>query len=183
MAIRITQVFKEHAELFDSDMARLIREKASPFDFPGLKMTESTEESKSLNHMKGTKMIIAGAGMCNGGRIKHHLVNNISEPQNTVLFIGYQAVGTLGRSIVDGIKKVRILGQRYPVRARIAEIKGFSAHADRNELLEWISHVDPKRVFVIHGEAEAAKEFAEFLKEKKGWKVSVPMYGESALLD
>ncbi|MBN2239784.1 MAG: MBL fold metallo-hydrolase [Dehalococcoidales bacterium] len=182
MAIRITRVFKDHADLFDSEMARLMREKKSPFDFPGLKMTESTEESKALNHMKGTKMIIAGSGMCTGGRIKHHLINNISEPQNTVLFVGYQAVGTLGRSIVNGIKTVRIHGQRYPVKARIAEIHGFSAHADREELLEWISHVEPKRVFVVHGEAKAAKEFGAFLRERKGWKVSVPMYKESAVL-
>jgi metallo-beta-lactamase family protein len=128
-------------------------------------------------------MIVAGAGMCNGGRIKHHLVNNITRPESTILFVGYQAVGTLGRSIVDGIKKVRILGQRYPVRARVTEITGFSAHADRNELLEWMSGINPRRVFVVHGEIKSAKEFGKFLRQERGWKVNVPMYGESAALD
>jgi metallo-beta-lactamase family protein len=183
MAIRVTEVFKHHMELFDEEMAQLIRDKMSPFDFPGLEMIQTAAESKELNNIKGTVMIIAGSGMCNGGRIKHHLVQNISRPESTVLFVGYQAVGTLGRSIVDGIKKVRILGQRYPVRARIAQIHGFSAHADRDELLEWISPISPRRVFVVHGETKSAKEFSRFLRQEKGWKVSVPMYGESAVLD
>ena len=183
MAKRVTEGFKKHRELYDQEMAQLVSEKKSPFDFPGLKMTQTTEESKELNHMEGTKMIIAGSGMCTGGRIKHHLVNNITRPENTILFIGYQAAGTLGRSIVDGIKKVRIHGQRHQVRARIAQILGFSAHADRDELLEWISGISPRRVFVVHGETKSAKEFGKFLRQERGWKVSVPMYGESAALD
>ncbi len=183
MAIKITEVFKHHRELYDRETAQLISEKKSPFDFPGLQMVQTSEESKALNYLKSPAMIIAGSGMCTGGRVKHHLVNNITRPECTILFVGYQAVGTLGRSIVDGIKKVRILGQRYPVLARIAEITGFSAHADRNELLEWMADISPRRVFVIHGETKSAKEFGKFLRQKKGWKVSVPMYGESASLD
>jgi metallo-beta-lactamase family protein len=183
MAIKVTQVFKKHGDLFDSEMAKLMREKKSPFDFPGLKMTQSTDESKALNTMEGTKMIIAGSGMCTGGRVKHHLVNNISNEKNTILFVGYQAVGTLGRSIVDGHKQVRILGQQYPVRARVAEIKGFSAHADRQELLEWLDGINPRRVFVVHGEAEAAREFGKLLREQKGWKVNVPIFKERVVLD
>ncbi len=183
MAIRITEVFKQHRELYDSEMAQMMSQDKSPFDFPGLKMVQTTEESKQLNYLTKPAMIIAGAGMCNGGRIKHHLVNNITRPESTILFVGYQAVGTLGRSIVDGIKKVRIFGQRYPVRARIAEITGFSAHADKQELLEWMSGINPRRVFVVHGETKSAKEFAKFLRQERGWKVSVPMYRESAALD
>lgn len=183
MAIRITEVFKRHKELYDKEMAQLVSDKKSPFDFPGLQMVQTSEESKALNYLKAPAMIIAGSGMCTGGRIKHHLVNNITRPESTVLFVGYQAVGTLGRSIVDGIKKVRILGQRYPVRARIAEISGFSAHADRNEILEWLGGISPRRVFVVHGETKSAKEFGKFLRQQKGWKVSVPIYGESAALD
>ena len=148
MAIRITEVFKQYSELYDKEMTQLVSDKRSPLDFPGLQMVQTSEESKALNFLKTPAMIIAGSGMCTGGRVKHHLVNNITRPESTILFVGYQAVGTLGRSIVDGIKKVRILGQRYPVRARIAEITGFSAHADRNELLEWMSGINPKRVFV-----------------------------------
>jgi metallo-beta-lactamase family protein len=183
MAIKITEVFRHHWEYFDKEMAQLMRSRKSPFDFPGLEMVEATEESKALNHMEGTKMIIAGSGMCNGGRIKHHLVNNITGPENTILFVGYQAVGTLGRSIVGGIKRVRILGQRYEVKARIAEIKGFSAHADRNELLEWISGIQPRRVFIVHGESKSAQEFGKLLRQRNGWKATVPAYRESAVLD
>jgi metallo-beta-lactamase family protein len=183
MAIRITEVFKQYRELYDREMTQMVSQDRSPFDFPGLIMVQTSEESKQLNYLTKPAMIIAGAGMCNGGRIKHHLVNNITRPESTILFVGYQAVGTLGRSIVDGIKKVRILGQRYPVRARVTEITGFSAHADRNELLEWMSGINPRRVFVVHGEIKSAKEFGKFLRQERGWKVNVPMYGESAALD
>jgi len=185
MAINITEVFKRHSELFDKEMSRLIRQNKSPFDFPGLKMTQTVDESKALNHIKGTIMVIAGSGMCTGGRVKHHLVANISRRDSTILFIGYQAIGTLGRHIVDGAKKVRILGQHYPVRARIEQIHGFSSHADRNELFRWLDGLDstPRRVFVVHGETVAAQRFGEFLREKKGWDISVPEYGSEALLE
>ena len=185
MAINITEVFKRHSELFDKEMSRLIRQNKSPFDFPGLKMTQTVDESKALNHIKGTIMVIAGSGMCTGGRVKHHLVANISRRDSTILFIGYQAIGTLGRHIVDGAKKVRILGQHYPVRARIEQIHGFSSHADRNELFRWLDGLDstPRRVFVVHGETVAAQRFGEFLREKKGWDILVPEYGAEALLE
>src|SRR4030043_1375445 len=108
-------------------MKDLLRNNQSPFDFPGLTMVETVDESKALNAIKGTIMIIAGSGMCTGGRIKHHLANNISRPECTIIFVGYQAAGTLGRQILDGAKTVRVHGQPYPVRARIAQIQGFSA--------------------------------------------------------
>ncbi len=185
MAIAVTEVYKKHSELFDQEMSSRLRHKTSPFDFPGLRMTQTTDESKALNHIRGTIMIIAGAGMCNGGRIKHHLVSNITRRESTILFVGYQAVGTLGRLIVDGAKKVRILGTSYPVRARIAQISGFSAHADRNELLRWLSGLTsaPKHVFVIHGEAAAADQFARSLRESTGWEVSVPEYKTEVILE
>ena len=185
MAINITDVFEHHPEMFDEEMTKLISRKESPFHFPGLKMTRSTNESKALNHITGTSIIIAGSGMCTGGRIKHHLVNNISRPESTVLFVGYQAVGTLGRHILEGANKARILGQRYPVRAKVERINGFSAHADKNELFTWLSSLQkpPRAVFVTHGEPEAARHFADFLKTKTGWKVSVPNYLDKVLLD
>jgi len=183
MAIRITEVFKQHRELFDKEMSQLMRERKSPFEFPGLEMLQTANESKALNDIKETVMIIAGSGMCTGGRVKHHLVTNITRPESTILFIGYQAIGTLGRSIVDGAKTVRILGQRYPVRARIAQIHGFSSHADRDELFKWVSGISPRRVFVVHGEAKSVEEFGRFLRQRTGWKVSTPMYGESVVLD
>jgi metallo-beta-lactamase family protein len=130
-------------------------------------------------------MIIAGAGMCNGGRIKHHLVSNISRPESTIMFVGYQAIGTLGRQILDGAKKVRILGQMYKVKARIAQLSGFSAHADRDELMYWLSAIknQPRGVFVVHGEEEVAMSFAGLIKDKLGWKVSVPQYKDEVVLD
>jgi len=164
---------------------QLIRRHQSPFSFPGLKVTETSKESKAINHIKGTVMVIAGSGMCNGGRIKHHLVQNISRPESTIMFVGYQAVGTLGRQIVDGEKKVRILGQMYPVKARIIKINGFSAHADKNELLQWLSGLKrpPKGVFLVHGEPESAHHFADFLKEKTGWPIHVPAYNDEVVLE
>jgi len=185
MAVSITEVFKRHAELFDEEMRRLLKEKKSPFDFPGLKMVESVDESKAINHIKGTVMIIAGSGMVTGGRIKHHLVTNISRPASTVLFVGYQAVGTLGREIVDGARKVRILGKYYRVRARIARLEGLSAHADRNDLLRWLSSLTqpPRRVIIVHGEPESSRNFAELVQQKTGWQVAVPHYGEVMELD
>ena len=184
MAIKITEVFKHHSHLFDEEMARLVRQKKSPFDFPALKMVETADESKALNHISNTIMIIAGSGMCTGGRVKHHLVTNITRPESTILFVGYQAIGTLGRKIVDGAKRVRILGQQYPVRARIAQIHGFSAHADKDELSRWLSSIKtaPERVFIVHGEAGAARQFGRFLREKTGWRVSVPNYGGEVFL-
>jgi metallo-beta-lactamase family protein len=184
MAIKITEVFKRYSNLFDQDMKRLLQEHRSPFDFPGLKMVETVEESKALNRIMGTIMIIAGSGMCTGGRVKHHLANNISRPECTVLFVGYQAVGTLGRIILDGAKTVRIHGQQYPVRARIAHIHGFSAHADRDDLLKWLSklEVHPKRIFITHGETKSAEGLAKSLKESTGYETMVPDYATAVNL-
>lgn len=185
MAISITGVFERHPELFDQEMTRLVHRNSSPFDFRGLKMIQTVDESKAINHIKGTIMIIAGSGMCTGGRVKHHLVTNISRPESTILFVGYQAVGTLGRQITDGAKEVRILGQQYSVRAKIAQIHGLSAHADRDELLKWFSGLKtaPRHVFVTHGEQQAAESFSRFLREKTGWETSVPEYGAEVFLE
>jgi metallo-beta-lactamase family protein len=184
MAAKITEVFKHSSQLFDKEMRRLMVSNRSPFDFPGLKMVETTDESKSINYIKGTVIVMAGSGMCNGGRIKHHLVTNIERPESTILFVGYQAVSTLGREIIDGAERVRILGQYYNVKARIAQLSGFSAHADKNELLRWLKSIrnTPRQVFIVHGEPEAAKSFGEFLRENTGWHVGVPQYGDEVTL-
>jgi len=185
MAINITEVFKRHSDLFDQEMSNLVRNNRSPFDFPNLKMVQTVDESKAINHILGTVMVIAGSGMCTGGRIKHHLVTNISRRESTILFVGYQAIATLGRQIVDGAKKVRILGRYHPVRARIAQIHGFSSHADRNELFRWLSELkkNPRRVFVVHGESEAAQKFGAFLRKKTAWDISVPEYRAETFLE
>ncbi len=184
MAVRVTDVFKRHERLYDKEMTGLVESGRSPFSFQGLKMIASVEESKALNGRKGTSVIIAGSGMCTGGRIKHHLIHNISRPDCMIAFPGFQASGTLGRLILDGARSVRIHGRDYPVKAKVTRIQGFSGHADRDELFAWLSHVkNPKRVFVIHGEPEAAEAFARHIRQQRaGLDVKVPSYGESAVL-
>jgi len=185
MAVSVTEVFEHHPELFDREMMGLIRQGKSPFDFPGLTMVRTVDQSKAINYIKGSAMIIAGSGMCTGGRIKYHLANNISRKESRILFVGYQAVGTLGREIVRGAKTVRILGQKHRVRARVAQINGFSAHADRDELFRWLSALQrpPTHLFVVHGEAEASLQFAKYLRERTGWEISVPEYQDMVILN
>jgi metallo-beta-lactamase family protein len=185
MAISVTKVFEKYPEIMDTRTNEIINTNGSPFDFPGLQMTRSTKESKMINTIKGTVMIIAGSGMCTGGRVKHHLLANIERPESTILFVGYQAFGTLGREILKGPAEVRILGQMCKVKASIERIHGFSGHADRDELIDWLSGIEkqPKKVFIVHGETETASSFKEFLADKKGWDVSVPKYKQKIILD
>jgi metallo-beta-lactamase family protein len=185
MAQKVTDVFEQHPELYDEGMVELMRSGDNPFHYPQLLFTRSSEQSKAINRVRGTAIIIAGSGMCTGGRIKHHLAQHISRKESTVLFVGYQAEGTLGREILDGAERVRILGSEYPVRARIARVRGFSAHADRDELLAWITSLQnpPRRVFVNHGDAEAATGFRDLLRERTGWEVDAPDYKNEYLLD
>ncbi|MBR5840741.1 MAG: MBL fold metallo-hydrolase, partial [Victivallales bacterium] len=147
-------------------------------------MVRTKSDSKTINHIKGSAIIIAGAGMCTGGRIKHHLAHHISDRENTVLFVGYQAENTLGRDILDGNKRVRILGEEVPVKAKIAKISGFSAHADKQELCEWLetNPTKPRHVFVTHGEVRAAHAFARLVKQTFGWTATVPKYETVATL-
>lgn len=185
MAVTVTQIFERHTRMLDAEMNRLVQEDRSPFHFAGLKMIQTVDESKAINTIKGTAVIMAGAGMCTGGRIKHHLANNLSRKESTILFVGYQAAGTLGQLIQNGVTPVRLFGQSLPVRAKVHSIPGFSAHADRNELLQWVSRVEtrPRHVFVTHGEPEAARTFATTLHDRKGWTASAPKFGDAALLD
>ncbi|MHC4387479.1 MAG: MBL fold metallo-hydrolase RNA specificity domain-containing protein [Planctomycetota bacterium] len=185
MAAKVTEVFQHHPDLFDEKMAELIRQQESPFNLPGLRVVSSSAESKAINNIRGTVMVIAGSGMCTGGRIKHHLVNNITRQHSTIMFVGYQAIGTLGRHIVEGAKKIRIFGQRYKVKAKVVRVHGFSAHADRDELLDWLKELEapPRGVFVVHGEAESAKAFGDYVRDQTGWQVTVPDYEDEAVLD
>jgi len=185
MASKITKVFKRHRELYDKEMTEHMQNHESPFNFPELKMAGTSDESKKINHVRDSVIIIAGSGMCTGGRIKHHLVNNIENPKNTIMFVGYQAEGTLGRILLEGKKDVRIHGQKRQVRAKVTRINGFSAHADRNELFNWLNKLKkpPRKVFVVHGETKSANEFGDFLREKTGWKIVVPAYQDEIVLD
>ena len=184
MAAKITEVFERHSELFDEEMMRQLNQGDSCFNFENLKIVQSTEESKAINNLKESCIIIAGSGMVTGGRIKHHIANNITRPESTILFVGYQAVGTLGRILLDGAKEVRLFGKMLPVKVHIEKIEGFSSHADLDGLLAWLSdiHVPPKCVFVTHGEENAAIHFARTLNEKTGWKTEAPRYLETVEL-
>lgn len=185
MAVKVTEVFSRHPELYDDRMRALVAHNESPFSFKGLKLVQSKEESKAINAIRGTVMIIAGSGMCTGGRIKHHLVNNITRPESTILFVGYQAQGTLGRQILDKNPEVRILGQIYPLRARVEQVHGFSAHADRKEILAWLGHLKsaPRKIFLVHGEKQIAEAFRDYLTTQLGWPVFVPEYQQVVAID
>lgn len=178
MAVRVTQIFQRNEAFLDAETRAAIRRGHHPCDFPGLVLTRSVEESRAINDRKDTSIIIAGSGMCDGGRIKHHLANNISRPESTVLFVCYQAVGTLGRVLVEKASEVRIFGQTHAVRAGIEKINGFSGHADRDELFAWLSALKraPRQIFLTHGDAQVAAEFCEWIKAREPWDVTVPAY-------
>jgi len=185
MAIKVTEVFKKHPELFDEESRALLKSGDHPCDFPGLTMSRTVDQSKAIAGQGGTSIIIAGSGMCTGGRVKHHLKHNLSRPESTILFVGYQAFGTLGRHILERPESIRIFGEEHLLKARVEKISGFSAHADKEELVRWISSLKtpPRKVFITHGEEKAAEAFKEFLSEKTGWSCFVPEYEQEVMLD
>ena len=184
MAINITKVFRKFADYYDEEASARLRRQKVLFDIPTLQFTPSVQESKAINHLKGSAVIMSSSGMCTGGRIKHHLVHNISRPESTILFVGYQAKGTLGRIILEKPREVRILGHAHPVKARIEKISGFSAHAGRSDLLRWGTHFTPQplKIFVVHSEAESARHFADILRQNIASEVFVPDYLDEAEL-
>ncbi|MBI9016857.1 MAG: MBL fold metallo-hydrolase [Phycisphaerae bacterium] len=185
MAVKVTEIFKNHPEMYDEEMTDMHNNHQSPFNFNGLTMTPTTAQSKAINNIKGSAIIIAGSGMCTGGRIKHHLAANISRPESTIVFVGYQAQGTLGRLLLEGKNPIRIIGQQWAVNAKITKVHGLSGHADRNELTNWITALKtpPKQIFVVHGETEASDSFKDHLKKETGWNVTVPSYQETFELE
>ncbi len=185
MATDVTEAFKHHLEDMDKETQALFQEGKSPFRFPGLKFVHSVEESKAINRIKGPCVVMAGSGMCTGGRVKHHLVQHISQPESTILFVGYQAAGTLGRQIVDGHSPVRIHGRFYEVKARVKQIHTLSAHADQHGLQKWLSFYQshPRHLFITHGEENASRSLASFAEREKGWPVRIPKYLEEWTLN
>lgn len=184
LAISATEVFMENMDLFDEETQELISSGDNPLEFPGLKFTRTPEESIALNESKEPAIIISASGMCEVGRIKHHLKHNLWNPNSTILFVGYQAVGTLGRKLVDGAEKVKIFGEEIAVNARIEYIEGYSGHADQEMLLDFVKDFTqkPKQIFLVHGEVEGQKVLKEKLLEQEGIPVSIPEYGESYIL-
>lgn len=181
LAISATEVFKENMELFDENTQELIRRGDNPLEFPGLRFTQTVEESKSLNESDESCIIISASGMCEVGRIKHHLKHNIWNPKNTILFVGYQAQGTLGRKIVDGAKTVKIFGEEVAVNARVEYIEGYSGHADQEGLMNFIYAFTkrPKHIFLVHGEEDSENALRDKIMENTDINVLIPDYGSS----
>lgn len=181
LAISATEVFKKNTELFEDEIQEKIKRGDNPLEFRGLQFTQTAEESKALNEDMGPAIILSASGMCDVGRIKHHLKHNLWNPNSTILFVGYQAPGTLGRSIVDGAKKVKIFGEEIAVNARIEYIEGYSGHADQTWLLNFIYSFTnpPKHVFLVHGEPEGQKVLKQKIEETSECKVIIPEFCES----
>ncbi len=170
LAVKATRVFLNHPECYDREFAAMLDSGDNPFTFPSLKYIINVNESKKLNTYKEPCIIIAGSGMCNGGRIKHHLINHMGEPNSNILFVGYQGAGTLGRRIREGAKRVRIYGDWYTVNAGVKAIGGFSSHADRNTLIAWARNFKTKpTIFIVHGEPREsgylASEISKFNRD------------------
>jgi metallo-beta-lactamase family protein len=184
LAVNVTEIFRLHPECYDRETRKFMaaNDNRSPFGFHLLRYVRSVEDSKDLNFVPDPVMIIAASGMCEGGRILHHLKNHISDPNAIILFVGYQAENTLGRRILDGVSPVRIFGDMYKVRAQVERIDGYSAHADRAELLDWAHHFDRsqlKRVFLVHGEEEGYTGLKSGLEQMGFRNVTVPDRGDS----
>jgi len=186
MAVDATAIFRRHRECFDAEAWQLINEGSSLFRFPGLEYVRTTEESKAINGREGTSIILSTSGMCTAGRIKFHLRQNIAREDSTILFVGYQAHGTLGRHILSGKHKyVRIHGREYPIKARVDQIRGFSGHADRTAMMQWLGNLQspPERLFLVHGEESQALAFSKHIEETLGWNVTVPKYRDVAQIE
>jgi metallo-beta-lactamase family protein len=184
MSVAVMEIFHEFHDYFDHETYRMIQSSQSPLMFPGLRFARSVEESKAINRSKEPCIVMATSGMCTGGRIKHHLKANIGRPESTILFVGYQSHGTLGRQILERQPNIRIHGTPFLVKAQIAQIYGFSGHADRSGLLKWLAHIKqrPKQVFLTHGEEKAAMSLAKQITQSLQLPVRVPIYRETVEL-
>jgi metallo-beta-lactamase family protein len=189
MASKATTVYVDHPETYDAETAALLRSGDSPLNYPGQEFTDTVEQSKAIRHARRPFMVVAASGMLTGGRIMHHLKDFLPDPACTLLFIGYQGEGTLGRHIQDGARAARIDGQEIDVRCRVRVISGFSAHADQHELEAWLAHfatsdgaAKPKRVLVVHGDPDAAEAFAGRIRSELGLDAHFPKHRETVVL-
>lgn len=180
LAIRATEVYKRYTDYFDKDANDIFAKDNDLFHFPGLKLIESSEESKALDREVGPKVIIAGSGMSNGGRIVFHEKRFLPEPSTTLAIVGFQVSGTLGRQLKDGNKEVKIMGEIVQVRAKVHEISSYSAHADQNKLIDWVSNPDSniKKIFLVHGEKEAKEVLKSKITERTGLDSTIPETGD-----
>jgi metallo-beta-lactamase family protein len=185
MAAAATQAYANRKEEHDEEYTSILTQKRHPLRTHSMVTATSRQESKRLNEAKGARVIVSASGMMTGGRVLHHAVRMVPDPEATIIFVGFQAAGTLGRRIQDGEPEVKIMKQWVPVRCRVAKIGGFSAHADYKEVLRWLEGMQngtPSRTFLTHGEPEAANAMAGHIKERFGWNTHVPQYGEQVEL-
>lgn len=184
LAISATEVFEDNMDLFDEETRKIMQSGDNPLEFPGLKFTRTVDESKALNESDESSIIISASGMCDVGRIKHHLKHNIWNQNSTILFVGYQAPGTLGYSIVNGAKKVKIFGEEFAVNARVEYIEGYSGHADQEWLLNFVYSFlkKPKHIFLVHGEPESQEVLKQKIEETTNIEVTIPNYDETYVL-
>jgi metallo-beta-lactamase family protein len=175
MSINVTAIYKRHTT-YHKLRKSLDGKSDSIFDFPNLHYYRSQSESIAINNIKSNAIIISSSGMCNGGRILHHLYNRLERENDTILIVGYQAEGTRGRRILEGEKKIRIFGEEKELKCQVVHINALSAHADRSELMRWLSNfkVAPKNTFITHGETEVANAFAQNINQTFGWNVTLP---------
>ncbi len=180
LAIKLTEVYKKYTQYFDETTKQLIKNGESIFNFPGLKMTLTTEQSKSINDVPPPKVIIAGSGMSNAGRILHHERRYLSDPNSTLLIVGYQVRGSLGRQLLDGAKNVKMFGEEIPVHCRIKWASSYSAHADQSQLLEWLTPAREslKGVYLIHGEKDGAEVLAQKIRDELAVRTEVSTQGQ-----
>ena len=179
LAVEATEIFLENEDkCYDEEAMALIRQGVNPITFPGLRLTISTEESKAILEDYDPKVIISASGMCDAGRIKHHLKHNLWRSDSTILFVGYQSAGSPGRRILEGAEEIKIFGEAVAVKAKIESLRSLSGHADKNGLLEWIGGFrdKPRQVFVVHGDDEVTSEFAETLNDR-GYSAMAPFSG------
>ena len=183
LAIKATEIFRKNKKYYDDEAGAIVKQGYDPFDMPNLTFTESTQDSMAINERPGPAIIIAGSGMCTAGRIKHHLKHNLWREGASVVIVGFQAQGTTGRRIVDGAKQVKIFRENIAVRAKVFTIGALSAHADQDDLLDWVGHFESKpRVFVIHGEAKASETLAKKIQERYDLATHVPKWKERLVL-
>ncbi|MCX7816938.1 MAG: MBL fold metallo-hydrolase [Syntrophales bacterium] len=184
LAIKVTEIFHQYTQYFDEDAQNILKVKQDPLHLPQLRFTKTTEESIKINSVNKPSIVISASGMADAGRIKHHLRHNLWREGASVVFVGYQAQGTIGRRLVDGARKVRIFGEEIAVKAKIFTINGFSAHAGQSQLLEWLSHFrSPNlQVFLIHGEYQAQKALADLIRDRFNYPVYIPDRLEEWLL-
>lgn len=186
LAISATDIFLHNTQEYDSEAyAMILQDQQNPLKLPQLKFTKTAEESKALNHLDTPAIIISASGMADAGRILHHLKHNLWRPESSVLFVGYQAEGSLGRRLIEGVKRVKIMGEEISVKAAIYNLDGFSAHADQAQLLEWLKYFaepKPANIFLVHGESTAAEPLAALIREQLELSSYIPRYGEVAVI-